>query len=251
MKRKGNLTFIGLIVASFICLTIPVIFDVNPLYLVLSITGYVALCLLLSYFVEKTNNKILNKIVIITAYPMALILFILRLGVPTLILIFNAFILFLTTFGIPFLIMHEIEFIFGLGLKRPTMIFLALSIASILSVYLSKYLLNFILKRSPVLRGSYEDRPSHKHLQELTAIFYQKNNILFLIYFCYFIYLSITAFTKIQLGRPIFSNEVDLALLQSFLVFIAFSNMIAKSKEVILAPQAILSIYARIALGDD
>lgn len=251
MKKKGNLTFIGLIVASFICLTIPIILDINPLYLVLSIIGYVAFCMLLSYIAEKTNNKILNKMVIITAYPMALIMFILRLGVPTLTLIFNAFFLFLTTFGIPFLIMHGIESIFEFGLKKPTMIFLALSIASILSVYLSKYLLIFILKWSPVLKGNYEDKPRHKHLQELTKIFYQKNNILFLIYLLYFIYLGVTAFTKTQLGRATFSNDIDIAVLQSFLVFLAFSNMVAKSKDVTLASQSILSIYARIALGKD
>jgi uncharacterized membrane protein (DUF485 family) len=248
---KGKFIFIGLIIASFICLTIPIVLDINPLYFVLFVVVYVIFSLILSSIAEKFDNKILNKIVIITAYPLAIIFFILRLGVPTLTIFFNAFFLFITTYGIPFLIMNGIESIFEIGLKRPTMIFLALTLASILSVYLSKYLLILILRVSPVLRGSYEDRPRHKHLQELTTIFYQKNNILFFIYFCYFIYLGTTAFSKIQIGIPIFSNETDLAIQQSFLLFLAFSNMVAKSKDVILAPQAILSIYANIALGKD
>lgn len=250
-NQKGKFIFIGLIIASFICLTIPIILDINPLHFILFIVGYVILSMILSSIAEKFDNKILNKIVIITAYPLAIIFFILRLGVPTLTLFFNALILFITTFGIPFLIMNGIESIFEIGLKKSTMIFLALTLASILSVYLSKYLLSFILKRSPVLRGTYEDRPRHKYLQELTTIFYQKNNILFFIYFCYFVYLGTTAFSKIQIGTPIFNNETDLAIQQSFLLFLAFSNMVAKSKDVLLAPQAILNIYAKIAFSED
>lgn len=250
-NKKGKFIFIGLTFVSFISLTLPIILDINFLYFGLIILGYAIFSITLSYIAKRTENHLLNKLVTITAYPLAIIFIILRLGVPTFALLFNAIFLFIMTFGFPFILMNRLVSIFEIGLKKPTILFLALTLASILSVYLSKYLLSFILKGSPILRGTYEDRPRHKYLQELTTIFYQKNNILFFIYFCYFIYLGTTAFSKIQIGTPIFSNETDLAIQQSFLLFLAFSNMVAKSKDVILAPQAILSIYAKIAFGKD
>ena len=42
-----------------------------------------------------------------------------------------------------------------------------------------------------------------------------------------------------------------MAILQSFLVFIAFTNMIIKSKDIKLAPQTILALYAKIILDED
>jgi len=98
---------------------------------------------------------------------------------------------------------------------------------------------------------TYTENPKNKYLKELTSIFFQKNNLLFFIYACYFIYLGIMSFFKIQYEKPLLSIETDLAILQSFLVFIAFANMIVKSKDVSLAPQRILYIYSKIIFDDD
>lgn len=59
------------------------------------------------------------------------------------------------------------------------------------------------------------------------------------------------SFFKIQYGQSLLSTETDTAILQSFLVFIAFTNMIVKSKDIKLTPQTILYLYAKIIFGEE
>ena len=58
---------------------------------------------------------------------------------------------------------------------------------------------------------------------------YQPSNIQFVIYLLYFIYLAVSTVHQLQTeGIPLFGKGWDLAVLESFLVFIAFSNMKTK-----------------------
>ena len=234
MEQKPRIIIIllTLMVVSFICLMLPIILGIRMEVFVYFLLGLIALGLILSYLAEKTKNKILQKMSFIFSIPLSIIHLILSLGIPTGVLLFNAVILFIVSFGIPLLIMNQIETLFNFGLKRATMYFCCISFASILSVYLSKYLLKFILKVSPVTMDTYAEKPQNKYLKELTSVFYQKNNIIFLIYACYFVYLGIMSFFKIQYGLPLLSTETDTAILQ-------------------LAPQTILYLYAKIILGEE
>lgn len=250
-KPRIIIFLLVLMVVSLICLMLPIILGIKMEVFVYSLLGLIVLGLILSFLAEKTKSKILEKISFIFSIPLSIIHLILSLGIPTGVLLFNAVILFIVSFGIPFLIMNQIETLFNFGLKRATMYFCCISFASILSVYLSKYLLKFILKVSPITMDTYAEKPKNKYLKELTSVFYQKNNIIFLIYACYFVYLGIMSFFKIQYGQPLLSAETDMAILQSFLFFIAFTNMIIKSKDIKLAPQTILALYAKIILDED
>lgn len=249
-RNKQIITFLGLLVFSIIIFSIPIIFKIDLLHIVLLFIGYFIFTLILSFISKKLNNKIFDKIELILTAPFGIIYLILGLIVPFGGLFFNTIILFLITFGIPLLLLNGLDNIFDFGLKKATIVFISLTFASISSVYISKYILKFILKWSPITMDTYSEQPFRKHLKDLTALFYQKNNINFCIYLFYFIYLLFTAFSKIQYSKPIFNAEIDLAVLQSFLVFIAFSNMITKSKDVNLAIDKILTLYFKIAFRD-
>ncbi len=253
MTKKSRITIflLTLITVSLLCLMLPIILGIKIETITYSFLALLAVNCILFYLTEKTKNKILQKISFIFSIPLSIIHLIFSLGMPTGVLLFNAVILYIISFGIPFLIMDQIEILFNFGLKRATMYFFCISFASILSVYLSKYLLKFILKISPVTMDTYTEKPKNRYLKELTTVFYQKNNIIFLIYTCYFVFLGIMSFFKIQYEQPLLSTETDMAILQSFLVFIAFTNMIIKSKDIKLAPQTILALYAKIILDDD
>jgi hypothetical protein len=250
-KTRIIIFLLTLMVVSLTCLMLPIILNIKIDVFAYSLLGLIILGFISSYFAKKTGNNILQKISFIFSIPLSIIHLILSLGIPTGVLLFNIFILFAVSFGIPFLIMNQIETFFNFGLKKATMYFCCISFASILSVYLSKYLLKFILKVSPVTMDTYTERPKNKYLKELTSVFYQKNNIIFVIYTCYFVFLGIISFFKIQYEQPLLSPEIDMAILQSFLVFIAFTNMIIKSKDIKLAPQTILALYAKIILDED
>ncbi len=250
-ETKIVLILLVLVLISLVITMLPIIINIKIEVILYYIFGLMTLSMILSYLTEKSKSKILQKISFIFSIPISIIHLILSLGIPTCVLLFNALILFIVSFGIPLLLMNQIEILFNFGLKKSTMLFFCISFATILSVYVSKYLLKFILKFSPITMDTYAEKTKNKYLKELTSIFYQKNNIVFFIYACYFIYLGIMSFFKIQYGKPLLSAETDLAILQSFLVFIAFTNMILKSKDVKLSPKTILYLYAKIIFYED
>lgn len=70
-----------------------------------------------------------------------------------------------------------------------------------------------------------------KYFQELVEYVYQPANIQYAIYALYFLYLIISTIFRFQTdGKPLLDERLDLAVLESFLVFIAFSNMRQKRK---------------------
>jgi hypothetical protein len=253
LKENAKIILIVLILMTIgvLCSILPVFFNMKIGIIIIYFFGYIMLSMIILYIAKKYKNKLLKRIATIFSASLAVIHLILSLILPTAVLLFNTFILVIITFGIPFILMNQIEIIFDLGLKISTMFFLCISIASILSVYASKFLLKVILKYSPIMMDTYAEGPKNKYFKELTALFYQKNNIIFCIYFFYFVYLGIMSFLKIQYGQPVFPNDIDTAILQSFLVFIAFTNMFCKSKDVQLAPKLILRLYAKIILREE
>ena len=173
-KTRIIIFLLTLMVVSLTCLMLPIILNIKINVFAYSLLGLIILGFISSYFAKKTGNYILQKISFIFSIPLSIIHLILSLGIPTGVLLFNIFILFAVSFGIPFLIMNQIETFFNFGLKKATMYFCCISFASILSVYLSKYLLKFILKVSPVTMDTYTERPKNKYLKELTSVFIKK-----------------------------------------------------------------------------
>ena len=69
---------------------------------------------------------------------------------------------------------------------------------------------------------------------------FKKNNINFIIYFAYFVFLTIHGFLQIHFNMPLINTEIDNAILNAFLVFIAYSNMRKKSEEIEIEPKPLL-----------
>ena len=102
-----------------------------------------------------------------------------------------------------------------------TILFISLSVGAIISAYYSKPLFGWFSRVLTANGHRYE-----KYFQEMVEYVYQPSNIQFVIYLLYFIYLAISTVHLLQAeGAPLFGNGWDLAVLESFLVFIAFSNM--------------------------
>jgi len=205
--------------------------------------GYMVFTAILMVCLSNVKNKIVKTTLEILYFPLSVLYILLKLILPTMTLLLNAFILLMLAFGLPFIFLNSIECAFAVGLTKSTMGFLSITFGTIISVFCSKYLLSLILRISPPLNS---EKTETKYLRELVTLFYQKNNVIFFIYFCYFIFLLIMSFMKIQFAQPLFLQNTDLAILQSFLVFIAFTNMIMKSKDVLLAPKSILTVYLKI-----
>lgn len=110
------------------------------------------------------------------------------------------------------------------NISSPTILFLSLSIGAITSAYYSKPLFGYLSKLLTANGHRYE-----KYFQEMVEYTYKPGNIQFAVNFIYVLFLAATTISQLQTaGEPIFGKDIDIAILKSFLVFIAFSNVKAK-----------------------
>lgn len=105
-------------------------------------------------------------------------------------------------------------------LTAPTSLFISLSFGSIISAHYSNLFFSWLSRLLMANGHKYE-----KYSQEIVEYVYQPANIEFSVSLLYVIYLFVSTIIRLQSGGSIFGNSTDLAVLESFLVFIAFSNM--------------------------
>lgn len=142
-----------------------------------------------------------------------------QLVFPTLLLLVGFMFIILVPFAFINLALKALSTV--VAINPQTILFISLSAGAIISAYYSKPLFGWLSRVLTANGHRYE-----KFFQEMVEYVYQPSNIQFMVYFLYFIYLAISTIHQLQTeGIPLFGNGWDLAVLESFLVFIAFSNM--------------------------
>ena len=137
---------------------------------------------------------------------------------PTLLLLVGFMFIILVPFAFINLALKAFNAV--VAINPQTILFVSLSAGAIISAYYSKPLFGWLSRLLTVNGHKYE-----KYFQEMVEYVYQPSNIQFMVYLLFFIYLAVSTVQQLQTGVPLFGNGWDLAVLESFLVFIAFSNM--------------------------
>lgn len=137
---------------------------------------------------------------------------------PTLLLLVGFMFIILVPFAFINLALKAFNAV--VAINPQTILFVSLSAGAIISAYYSKPLFGWLSRVLTANGHRYE-----KYFQEMVEYVYQPSNIQFMVYLLFFIYLAVSTVQQLQTGVPLFGNGWDLAVLESFLVFIAFSNM--------------------------
>ena len=192
---------------------------------ILSIGGFIGV-----YSIRgKSDNKILKVVEFIVSLPLGVISLCLGLMLPFMTVLLSYGFLAFYAFGVPFYLMTILGLL-GLNISGATVLFITIAFGSILSVYGSKFMQRCVAKYS-LLR----DPGDHKYqsvMNELALYLINRHNINFLIYLAYFLFLTISGLKQVEYNTPLLTAEYDAAIMKAFLVFIAYSNMITKSKDV-------------------
>ena len=142
-----------------------------------------------------------------------------QLVFPTLLLLVGFVFIIMVPFALINLTLKALSTVIDINLQ--TILFISLSAGAIISAYYSRPLFGWLSRVLTANGHRYE-----KYFQEMVEYVYQPSNIQFVIYLLYFIYLIVSTVHQLQTkGMPLFGNGWDLAVLESFLVFIAFTNM--------------------------
>lgn len=199
-----------------------------------------SISLLLYIFTNKIKSKytIIKVFCYITSLPFKLLAEWFKYTQPSLTIILSYFITVLYAFGVPFLLFKGLSFIFHLHFTIETITFLTLSIGSILSVHCN-FIIHWIIKEYSPLKN-WGNHKYESDRTDLALYVTSKNNIHFLISFAYVVFLIYTSFIHIQYSEVWISTGIDASIQKSFIVFIAFSTMMTKRKDIEISPQPLL-----------
>lgn len=211
--------------------------------------GYIIVFMSLQSLIGKSKKRIVKIFDFVVSFPIAITILWFNLMLPTMTILMSYIFLGIYAFGIPMLIVKALDFLFELNISWETLLFIALAIGSIISVYGTIFVHWIIKEHSPL--KNWENHKYEAVKTELALYVISKNNVNFLIYLAYFVYLSISGFMQIQYNEPLITSDIDGAILKAFIVFIAFSNMINKSKDVEIKTKPLLSKVIRLMTTHD
>ena len=136
----------------------------------------------------------------------------------------------------------------GYNITMEGKLFLILTIPLIIATHCSDYIRGFILRMSPFREN---DHHYHLFMRELVRFVYTKGNLNFIVYAFYFLFLFISTFKSIQSGESLLSEDIDMVVAKSFLVFIACTNMLDRKKSSNLAGGALLTLFIKMMIAHD
>jgi len=211
--------------------------------------GYIIIFMGLQSLIGKRQNKILKVFDFVVSLPIAITMLWFNLMLPTMTILISYICLGIYAFGIPMLVVKGLDYLFELNISWETLLFITLAIGSIVSVYGTKFIHWVIKEYSPL--KNWENHKYEAVKTELALYVISKNNVNFFIYLAYFVYLSLSGFMQIQYNEPLITANIDGAILKAFIVFIAFSNMVSKSKDVEIKTKPLLNKIIRLMTTHD
>lgn len=211
--------------------------------------GYLALLIFFNWLHKKFPNKLLEYINYAFSLPLSIFLFLFQFARPATGIIIHTILFILLSFSFPLILIRLNDYFNYLKLTDQTIIFLNLTFAACFSIAFYKPILNIVYRFSPFRIKSSEKMKKFK-LDELTNYVLNKENIRFIIYSSFFIYLIIFSFQYLQNSSIFEIEEKDRAVYQSFLCFLAFDRLLLNSKRFILIPSELLKKMINSIVGD-
>lgn len=225
--RTMGLLAIGILVVGFVLVSL-VLWMGNTLpwmkYVGYAVMADFFIALILSSVLEmfKKKGKILRAIDHVAIWNLQIYWIVIQLIFPSMLIITGVIFIILLPFSAVNLFLKGLAK--EIALCEQSILFISLSIGAIISAHYTKYLFPLITRLLTANGHRYE-----KYFTILVEYVYNPANLQFVVYFLYVVYLSVSTIYRFQTGgQPIWGNDTDIAVLESFLVFVAFSNMKAK-----------------------
>lgn len=202
------------------------------------VLAYFFLVFVMKYCYSKWPSGILKVFCLIVSFPLDIVgLFAVFTG-STVRLLSNIIFYFLFSIMIPAGLIIVLNMFSILVLSQNTMLFLLLTFGSIISITFNKLLLRYVYILMPLSEKMSDNIEVYRAPTEYVI---KPDNIRFLIYAFYFIYLFIYSLKLIE-EKTIFSSfSRDNAIMQAFVVFLAYESLRFNSKDLKIRASHLLS----------
>ena len=223
----------GLIFYAFVYL----LYHIRNWWWIVGFVLYFILLEAISCLFARFKKGFIRKVELIILSPLIAIKLLLDIAKPSLYIFMSFFYLVMVAFYIPFALLKGLNILLSWNLNYSSMLFVAFAFGSIICVHQSKIVQYIICNLPPLNRGEHKFQ---KLGRDLAKYILHPKKLSFILFFSYFIYLAISGFIQLQYTGFLISEEIDSAILKAFLVFIACTNMVTKSREVDLEAKDLL-----------
>lgn len=183
---------------------------------------FLAITLMMGLRRYEKCNKVVGFVYKTAYWNIQVLWHIIMLIFPSMLLLMGLMVIVLFPFSIAFMVLKSLATV--VSISSQTVLFVSLTLGAIISCHYSGPLFGW-LSRGLTANGHKHE----KYFKELVEYVYKPTNIQFVVYFLYVVYLVVSTFYKFEMdGAGLIGNDMDLAVLESFLVFIAYSNMKSK-----------------------
>ncbi|MBP8758264.1 MAG: hypothetical protein KBH27_07585 [Prevotella sp.] len=202
----------------------------------------------LNSYVDKIlpKNRIYNVIRIILEIPIFM-LYLSELVIPFMTIVITILLMFAYSFLPVFFVVKGVELL-GHSLTLNVKLFIFLTFPLLIASQGSKLIRNIILKKTPF---SENDHHYQLLIRELVKFLYTKENLNFIIYAGYFVFLTVSTFKVLQTGDSLLSRDIDLIVMKSFIVYMACTSMFDRKKSSNIEGNALLNLFLKILFVSD
>lgn len=170
----------------------------------------------------EKSNRLIGFIYRTAFWNLQILRIIIMLLLPSMLLIMGLMVVVLFPFAIILMVLKSLATM--AAISSQTILFVSLTLGAIISGHFSEPLFGWLSRALTANGHRYE-----KYFQELVEYVYKPSNIQFVVYLLYVVYLSVSTIYRFETsGSAMIGKDKDLTILESFLVFIAFSNMKSK-----------------------
>ncbi len=184
--------------------------------------SYIVIASITQYLAVKKERKIfkiINKIVI---FPAIIIMPYTKLARPVIVVLMSCMWLIFTLIVSCFLTIYFFSLI-EFNPSETTLLFVILEVGAFVSVY-GMSLTHWLIRKVWKMHSCSEE------MTDFAIYILNSNNVKFIIYLAYFVYLSMSAFMQIQYNKPLTTVDIDRVILSAFVIFLAFSSALDKYK---------------------
>lgn len=247
-ETKLRVLIIGTLIIStlFAALFFLIFTHFDIMIICLCLFSYIIIrCFWNKYSGKITNLQLINWII----YAPGLLLGVaLKLGQPAFIIYSALFLPIIIISSTVWIFITLLHFILGANIAYHTQLFIMLTTLEIICVHVP-CITQWLIKNS--LLKNRKNHKYEKYQEQLGLYVISPKNYNFLFSLLYVMFLSVNAFCQLEGHSYLFSADFDNAILKSFLVFLTFSTMKQKSKEMEINSKELLVNIKGLFLHDN
>ncbi len=198
-------------------------------YLFLKMILYFILCFMAFQINKKYKTKFLNAITNIILSPLYLFALFLAIGIPVISIQMSMYLYLAFSFILPMILFRIDENYHITILNFETWVYL-ITTFGVISAFIFHKQIRFVVYKILPFNAGKSEKLKGFNLVELNNYVLSENNVRFVIFSLYLVYLITINFWGLQ-GNSFYENpNVDKAVLQSFVTFVAFDRVLAAFK---------------------